>query len=123
MKNLRNTILFSLILASSGLPAMEGSDITQPLTNIKIGLYVSPENVNFTQIKEYISQLKPEHLEELNKYDSFIDGTVLDLTEDRKKQFGDYETEYNEIIQLLKQKGAQTAPERKYPHEKPALKL
>lgn len=120
-------LLFGLILGSLGLYAMEQPNPTSQSipTTIKVGLYGSPDSggVNFFVIKKAIDQLKPENIQELNTYDDFIDGTVLDLVEDRKKQFDGYENEYNEIIQLLKQKGAQTAEVRQHPHEKPSVKL
>lgn len=124
MKKLRNIILFGLILGASGLHAMEPVQAPQSVpTSLKVGLYGSPTSVNFIVIKKYIDKLTPEDLTELNDYDEILDGTLLDIVEDRKKNFPGYENEYNEIIRLLKEKGALTSVARQYSQENPSTKL
>lgn len=125
MKLIKNALLIGLMVTSASLNAMESpSQMAQSLpTTIKVGLFGLPESINFSQIKQFIHQLTPANVDELNTYDGFIDGTVLDLVEDRKKQFGEYESEYDEIKRLLKEKGAQPTAHRKNPNEYPSIKL
>ena len=126
MKFLNKNILITVLVAATTLVAVAMESPSQTaqslVSSIKIGLYTPPESVNFTQIKQYINQLNP-NAAELNEVDRFLDGTVLDLVEDRKREFGDYEDQYNEIIRLLKEKGAQNAQQRQYPPERPSEKL
>lgn len=124
-KLIKIVLLTGLILASSAIKAMEQPNpASQSIpTTIKVGLYGSPEMVNFLVIKKAINQLRPEDLQELNAYDDILDGTVLDIVEDRKNNYPGYDTEYNEIIKLLKDKGAQTAGVRQHSNENLSIKL
>lgn len=111
MLQVLRTIALSLILVISISYSMENDPHSPLIIAIMKCLYNPPRNVNFDEAKKLVSQLGPETNKGLNTYEPYIDGNLLDLVHDRQWQFG-YSHKYNEIAELLQEKGAHMAPVR-----------
>lgn len=98
MKLILNLLMAALLITSSS-KAME---YHLPEVDAIIALYNPPTKTDFVKAKALIKQIPADRI---NKHDSFINGNILDLVSSRNNQFPDQH--YEEIIALLKAKGAQ----------------